>query len=228
MTKELSVLLVDDQTLFVNSLRRVIEISAPDIELVGIAYDGASALRLVREQRPTLVLMDVRMPTMDGVECTRRIREEFPDIKVLILTTFDHDEYVKGAVQHGAVGYLLKSIPPEQLIECIRATQHAPFIVSPDLAERKLFRHDSVNEDIAGEPGLSEKKLSTLTNREREILRLMADEYSNQEIADQLYLAEQTVRNHITAIYAKVGIHDRWQLVRACRTVPRLVAPHDY
>ena len=212
------VLLVDDQALFVESLRTVIERSASDIEVVGVARNGAEAVALLTGQPCDLVVMDVRMPVMDGVEATRRIRELRPDARIMMLTTFEDDEYVKEALEHGAVGYLLKDIPPAELIASIRAAIGGAFLMAPSIAKgllKKAYLHDGPS------PAPLPDWYRELSRREREILECLVEGYSNKEIASILSIAEQTVRNHISQIYDKMGAADRSHAMRMARELPR-------
>jgi DNA-binding NarL/FixJ family response regulator len=200
-----SVLLADDQILFVENLKSVLEMRAEDIEIVGVALNGQDAVAQAERHRPDVVLMDVRMPVMDGVEATRLIREKCPETSVIMLTTYDDDQYVNGALANGAVGYLLKDIHPEQLIAVVKAVkEEGVFLVSPTVVERLVDRQGDA------QPAW----LSALSKRELGILRLLAQGYDNKEIADRLFLAEQTVKNHVSLIYEKIGARDRAQAMR--------------
>jgi DNA-binding NarL/FixJ family response regulator len=157
--------------------------------------------------------MDVRMPVMDGVEATKRILADFPEARIMMLTTFEDDEYVKEALERGAVGYLLKDIPPAELISAIRAVAGGAFLIAPSVA-KSLIRRAYLK------PGLPEGEpdwLREMSRREREILGHIVEGYSNKEIASMISIAEQTVRNHISAIYDKMGVSDRSQAVRMAK-----------
>lgn len=206
------IILVDDQILFVESLRTVIEIRAPDISVIAIAHNGEEAVKLVEKYKPQIVLMDVRMPVLDGVEATRIIHEKFPQVHVIMLTTFDDDTYVKKALSYGAVGYLLKDMAPSELIASLRAIKKGPVMISPSIVSKILehayeegYKKNSIERD---------KFLKTLSCREREILDLIAKGYNNKEIALELSIAEQTVKNHVSIIYDKLGVRDRVQAVQ--------------
>jgi DNA-binding NarL/FixJ family response regulator len=204
------VLLVDDQILFVESLRCVLEDRAPELEVVGIAHDGNEAFFMTSSLKPDLILMDVRMPGMDGVQAAIKIHEIYPAIKIMMLTTFSDDEYVKIALKGGAIGYLLKNIPPDDLIRSIRAVKTSAKQIAPEILNRLLNGDD---EGMATErPG----RMSTdaLTQREREVLELMIGAMSNPDIAGNLGVSEQTVKNHIHNIYSKLGISSRLQLIK--------------
>ncbi|MDM9380287.1 response regulator transcription factor [Chlorogloeopsis sp. ULAP01] len=202
----IKVLLVDDQHLIRQGLKTLLELEA-DLEIVGEAENGESALKLIAEVHPDVVLMDIRMPVMDGVATTREIQRLFSGIKVLVLTTFDDDEYVTAALQNGAMGYLLKDTPSEELAFAIRAvfkgyTQLGPGIV------KKLLTHFSSNGVIDSPPPPS---LAELTPREKEVLRLIAIGATNKEIAQRLYISEGTVKNHVTNILNRLNLRDRTQ-----------------
>lgn len=207
------IILADDQVLFVESLARVIKAIDPDLDIVGIARDGAEAVSLVTRLDPDAVLMDVRMPSMDGVEATREIHARFPSVKIVMLTTFDDDTYVLEALRSGAVGYLLKDIEPQQLVGSLRAAIGGTVLMSSAVVSRL------VNIRSANHPGheRSLEWLEGLGRREREILKLVCEGCDNKEIAARLFIAEQTVRNHISVIYAKSGARDRIKLIDAAR-----------
>ncbi len=201
----ITLLLADDHVLFCESLRTVLSAEARDVEVVGIARDGEEVVALVEEKRPDIVLMDVRMPGMDGVHATKIIHERFPDTRVMMLTTFDDDEYVREAMKFGAEGYLLKDTPLEKLIISIRALKEGVFQVSPAVV-RKLMGSAS---PATGAEESPPDWVQSLSRREKEILRLVAKGQDNPEIARALFIAEQTVKNHMSDIYFKLGVHDR-------------------
>jgi len=200
--KKTRILLADDQILFVESLKTVIEHLADDMVVVGIVHDGEEAISFTRKYRPDMILMDVRMPNVDGVEATRVIHREFEDIRIIMLTNFDEDEYVKQAMNIGAVGYLLKDMGPDKLLSNLRAVQNGAVLISPALTQ-KLF-------SAADQPGW----LSRLTDKERTILTLLSRGYKNREIAERVCLGEQTVKNYITSIYQKMDIDSRFKAIR--------------
>jgi DNA-binding NarL/FixJ family response regulator len=211
------VMLADDQMLFVQSLKTVLEADADDIEVVAVAYDGAEAVRLAGERGPDLALMDVRMPVMDGVEAVRRINQSHPSVRTVMLTTFDDDEYVHTALRYGAVGYLLKDIPPAELVASIRAINEGVVLMSPAIA-RRLAERAASGEIARWEVFDSEKAmhagLGRLSGREIEVLELIGRGMGNKQIAEKLYIAPQTVRNHISTIYTKLGVHDRYEAMQ--------------
>jgi DNA-binding NarL/FixJ family response regulator len=204
------VLIVDDQSLVRAGFRMILE-AEPDVEVVGEAADGAEALAAVEEAAPDVILMDVRMPNVDGLEATRRLlegKEEGP--RVLILTTFDLDEYVYEALRVGASGFLLKDTPPEQLVEAIRVVSKGDALLSPVITRRVI-------EEFVRRPPESVRKpapeLEELTARELEMLRYVARGLSNAEIAKEAYVSETTVKTHIAHILMKLHLRDRVQAV---------------
>jgi DNA-binding NarL/FixJ family response regulator len=201
------VLIADDQALVRGGLRMILA-SQPDIEVVGLAEDGAEALRLVAELTPDLVLMDVRMPVMDGLEATRRILA-VPDScpKVVMLTTFDADEYVYEALSAGASGFLLKETRPESLADAVRTVVGGEALLAPAVLRRLVDQHT-----VGARPAAA-SRLSELTERETEVLRLVGRGASNQEIAQELWIAEPTVKTHLTRIFRKLDLRDRAQAV---------------
>ncbi|MEU6644968.1 response regulator transcription factor [Saccharomonospora sp. NPDC046836] len=201
------VLVVDDQELMRVGFRMVLG-AQEDIEVTGEAGDGAEAVRLAGELLPDVVLMDVRMPVLDGVEATRRIVTAGTS-KVLVMTTFDLDEYVYSALQGGASGFLLKDTPPDHLVSALRAVASGDAVVSPGVTKRLLERFLG-----AGAPAPRDASvLDALTGREREVLTLVAKGLSNTEIAEKLFLSEATVKTHVGRILAKLDLRDRVQAV---------------
>jgi DNA-binding NarL/FixJ family response regulator len=218
------VLLVDDQVLFVESLRTVLETRATDFEVVGVALSGREAIRLVVEKQPDIILMDVRMPDMDGVEAIRIIHEAYPDIHVLMLTTFDDDVYVVEALNHGAAGYLLKDIPPEELIVSLRAVCSGSIIISPQVANKVLRTREGEaapegSVEIRTTQSGENSFLRILSRREIEILRLIGEGADNVLIAKKLSIAEQTVKNHVSVIYSKLHVHNRMQAMKLANSL---------
>lgn len=198
------VLICDDQRVVCEGLRAILS-TAPQIEVVGVAHHGAEAIERIAATRPDVVLMDLKMPVMDGVQATREIRSRFPGVRVLILTTFDADEWVFDAVRAGASGYLLKDSPGDALIAAVEGTAAGKAHVDPAVAGRLL-------EQVSrGAPGPPSPLLDSLTEREREVLGLLGRGYSNAAIASHLHLTEGTVRNHVSAILGKLGVSDRTQ-----------------
>ncbi|MFI0900746.1 response regulator [Streptomyces sp. NPDC020983] len=208
------VMLVDDQVLLRTGFRMVLA-AQPDMEVVAEASDGAEALEVLRSTRVDVVLMDVRMPRMDGVEATRRIcrgdRERGDGPRVLILTTFDLDEYAFAALKAGAAGFMLKDVPPDELLAAIRAVHSGDAVVAPSTTRRLLDRFTPMLPAPESEP--RHKELDKLTDREREVLLLVAQGLSNGEIAAKLVLSEATVKTHVGRILTKLGLRDRVQAV---------------
>jgi len=176
-----------------------------DIEVIGMAEDGAMAIELAARELPDLVLMDLKMPVMNGVEATRQFRVKYPQVKVLILTTYDDDEWIAEAVQAGAAGYLLKDTPRRELVKAIKGTVDGKTFLDPAVAGKVL-------QQASSQATLSALTItSKLTEREVEVLRLIAGGLNNRDIAERLYLSEGTVRNHVSAILAKLDLSDRTQ-----------------
>jgi DNA-binding NarL/FixJ family response regulator len=207
------VLLADDDALLRAGVAVVLG-SAGDIEVVGEAADGLQAVALTRTCAPDVVLMDVRMPGVDGVEATRRIVNAGSPARVLVLTTFRNDEYVWGALRAGASGFLLKRASPERLIDAVRTVAGGDALLDPAVT-RDLVRHfvASTPPSHSGRSSSENQRVSDLTEREGQVLRLIAEGYSNAELADLLTIAESTVKTHVKRILAKVGARDRAQAV---------------
>jgi DNA-binding NarL/FixJ family response regulator len=208
---KIRVILADDQVLFVESLKSVIESRSDSIEVVGVAYDGKRAVELVRSLHPDVALLDVRMPVMDGVEATSIIRRDCPATQVVILTTYDDEVYVHEALSKGAVGYLLKETQPSNLIMCIMAVKEGSVMISPAVARKLVKRLGSL--PGGGPAEVSADWLDDLTKREKEVLLLLSTGLNNKDIAEKLFIEEQTVRNHVSMIYSKIGVHDRIELM---------------
>lgn len=213
------VLIADDQSLFLESLSTCLRNYAEDIEVVGLARNGAEAVEKAVELGPDVVLLDVHMPIMDGVEATERIARERPGVKILILSTYDEDDYVRKALGYGASGYLLKDISPTELIASIRALKSGAVQISPQIIS-KLMR------GLAAEEPTPVRKLAeklewfeSLTRREREIFTLIATGYDNSQIAEELRIAEHTVRNHVSMIYSKLDVQDRFQIIQLANKI---------
>ena len=206
-------LLVDDQKLIREGLRTLLEMEQ-DMAIVGEASDGAAAVKAFEELGPDVVLMDVRMPGMDGVEATRRIRSHSPEAKILVLTTFDEDELVFEAVRVGARGYLLKDVSGADLSAAIRAIAAGGSALQPSVARKVMDAFARLAEPTPASAGHLAEPLS---GREQAVLGLLARGLSNKEIAAQLFLAEGTVKNHVSAILAKIDARDRTQAALKAR-----------
>jgi DNA-binding NarL/FixJ family response regulator len=203
--------IVDDQTIIRHGLKSLLEIQA-DLTVVGDAGNGQEALEAIaflqqQSQLPDVVLLDVRMPVMDGVATTIELKKHYPEIKILILTTFDDDEYISQAMNYGAKGYLLKDSPPEDLAIAIRVVNKNNTYMGSGLLE-KMLQHTT-------QPGVAKvpiaQQLAELSPREKEVLNLIATGANNREIAQELYISEKTVKNHVTSILSKLNLRDRTQ-----------------
>jgi DNA-binding NarL/FixJ family response regulator len=200
------VLLVDDQELVRSGFRLILDL-AEGIEVVGEAADGREAVKLAKDLRPDLVLMDVRMPDLNGIEATRQLRHAGVDACVLVLTTFDHDEYVYDALKAGASGFLLKDAPREQLVTAVRTVARGEALLAPAITQRLIERF------VRRAPGMGAAELADLSARELEVLRLMARGLNNAEIAQELILGEATVKTHVASVLRKLGVRDRVRAV---------------
>jgi len=203
--KQISILVVDDQRLFRESIAGMLA-GEPFISVVGVAGNGLEAFELVRQFQPTLVLMDVKMPQMDGIQATRQIKAEFPETKIILLTTFTTDGYVLEGLAAGANGYILKDISALGLISAIRAVDNGEQVTAPDITNRILQLLEKQNTDKG-------QHYNGLTAREMEMLVLVARGMVAKEIARTLAISEKTVRNHISSIYRKLDVYDRSQVV---------------
>lgn len=202
------IVLVDDQELVRAGFRMVLD-AQPDMQVVGEAADGLGAVDLARRLHADVMVMDARMPRLDGVEATRRIRQAGDLPRVLMLTTFDLDEYAFAALKAGASGFLLKDVPPEELLFAIRAVHCGDSVVAPSTTRRLIDQFASLLPGSQEDPG----ELGELTDREREVLTLVAQGLSNGEIARQLFVSEATVKTHVGRVLAKLGLRDRVQAV---------------
>lgn len=200
----IKVLVADDQTLFRAGLARLLE-ESPELDVVGEAKDGQQAVEMVRRLRPDVVLMDLKMPGVDGVEATRKITAEHPEVKVLVLTTFDVDSYVLQALRVGASGYVLKESTPEAIVRSILTVMSGERVMATTVANRVL--------DLVSGNSTNKEFYDGLTMREIEILKMIAAGLANKQIGYRLEISEKTVRNHVTAIYGKLKIYDRAQAV---------------
>jgi DNA-binding NarL/FixJ family response regulator len=220
--RKVRILIVDDQALFADSLKSVIGYRTADFEVVGVAEDGAAAIELARREAPDAILMDIRMPGLDGVQATKAIHAEFPEIKIIVLTSFDDDEYIHDALENGAVAYILKDIPVNELLSSVRAVIDGAFLVSPAVAKKLVRRDPARQASVPAGPALSPavpgpSRLGELGKREREILALIARGFDNSRIAEELFISEQTVKNYVYGIYTKLGEHNRVQIADMAR-----------
>jgi DNA-binding NarL/FixJ family response regulator len=208
-------LIVDDQALFREGLRTLLSVQ-PDMEVVGEAANGEEALSLARITSPAVVLMDLRMPVLDGVAATRRLHADQPGCRVIVLTTFDDDEYVFEGLRAGAVGYLLKDVPSEKLFEAVRAAARGESFLQPSVAAKVVAEFARLTNQYQPHARPLPENLS---GRELEILSLIATGASNKEIATRLFIAEGTVKNHVTNILGKLEVRDRTQAALKARSL---------
>ncbi|MFJ9041846.1 response regulator [Streptomyces sp. NPDC102406] len=208
----LTVLLVDDEPLVRAGLRAVLEAQA-DIDVVGEAADGAAVIPLVRQLRPDVIVMDVRMPLMDGIEATRTVLRTVPDPpKIVVVTTFENDEYVYGALRAGADGFLLKRARPAEIVHAVRLVAEGDSLLFPAAVRHLASAYGREHGNTAARAAMER---AALTEREGEVLRLMAQGLSNAEIAARLVLGTETVKSHVSSVLAKLGVRDRTQAVIA-------------
>ena len=201
----IKIMIADDQELIRESLRIVLNIN-PDMEVIGVTENGQETIDLIRAKKPDVILMDVRMPILDGVQCTRLIKEAYPEIRIIILTTFDDDEYVYNALKYGASGYLLKNIETDVLVDAIRRTAQGDSVVSQQMTAKLI---QGVRTPPRVDPVVERDRFSP---RERDILSCLAQGASNKEIARNLDLAESTVKIHVQNIFKKLNMSSRVQV----------------
>ncbi|RIK29207.1 MAG: DNA-binding response regulator [Anaerolineae bacterium] len=200
----MKILLCDDQAVIRDGLEMLLTLEK-DMQVIGSASDGAEALELAAQKRPDLILMDLKMPGVNGIEATRQLRAKFPEIKILVLTTYDDDEWLFDAIRAGASGYLLKDTPRQKIIEAIHGTMDGKSFLDPVVAGKLM------NQVVSNQKQPASILAEKLTERELDVLRLLAKGFPNSEIASQLHLSEGTVRNHVSAILEKLGVSDRTQ-----------------
>jgi DNA-binding NarL/FixJ family response regulator len=218
MEQKIKILLVDDQVLITESLRTFLSNYTEDMLVIGTAVNGKEAVTIAEREHPDIILMDVLMPGMGGVEAVNLIRKKYPQMKIIMLSTYAEDEYVRAALLAGASGYLLKDISPTELITAIRALKNNVVQISPEIA-RKMVEYKYKDENPSGDRGLPDVSkalpwLKTLTNREREIFTLITMGYDNEGISEKLFIAPQTVKNQVSTIYSKLGVKDRFEIIR--------------
>jgi DNA-binding NarL/FixJ family response regulator len=213
-------LLVDDQELVCQGLRAMLNLE-PDIQVVGVANNGQVAIQQVEALQPDVILMDIRMPVMDGREATRIICQRFPDIKVLVVSTFDEDDYIAHSIKAGAKGYLLKDMPVEELAQSIRLVDRGYSQMGPGLMEKMFDSMVSHQNDVETE----QPELVELTAREMDVLNLIGNGCTNREIAQQLYIAEGTVKSHVTHILNRLNLRNRSQIAIYANSVKRTSLP---
>lgn len=207
---KIKVMIADDQRLMREGLQTILSLE-DDLEVVGTAENGRDALKLALEVTPDVVLMDIRMPVMDGVECTGEMTRLLPDVKIIILTTFDEDQCIVECLQKGARGYLLKDVPSEMLVQSVRDAYRGVVLMQPQIAAKLISQVASRKAPVAN------PLLDRLTRREMDVLELVSEGLSNKDIARKLYISEGTVKNYISVIYEKLGVKDRTQAVLLMR-----------
>ena len=212
MAEKIKVLIVDDQTILAEGIKSVLETDA-EIEVAGIAADGAAAIEKCRVYRPDVVLMDIRMPNMNGVVATQRIKAEFPETKVIVLTTFDDSDYILNAINHGASGYLLKDIGSSALIDAVKNACAGDTILPAKIAKRIA----DAAKDVSSNREIRLKRAFSLSERETEIALMMYEGFTNRQISSALKLSEGTARNYISAIYVKTGSDNRASFLAAVK-----------
>lgn len=206
----IKILIADDQELIRDSLRIVLS-GNPDF-LVDTASNGIEVVRAVRRDKPDVILMDIRMPEMDGVQCTQIIKENYPEIKIIILTTFDDDEYIFSALKHGASGYLLKGISADRLIEAIHKVYHGNAMINEDIAGKVVKMFSQMAKENTAVITIDEDYVKEITESEWKVIGLVSKGLSNKEIAAELFLAEGSVRNYLSSVLKKLELRDRTQL----------------
>jgi DNA-binding NarL/FixJ family response regulator len=200
-------LLADDQVLFVNSLKDVLHMRDPEIVVARVVYNGRDAIEYLRKAGGIdVAILDIRMQPMDGVEAARIIHDEFPEVKIIMLTTFDDDAYVRTALEHGASGYFLKDMLPQNFISAIRAV----------VLGNAYITNSAVNSIMKGPQGEMPGWFIALSDKERQVLRLLSMGYNNEEISVEIHLGKQTIKNYVHEIYDKMGVRDRMQAMRIC------------
>lgn len=218
------ILIVDDQVLFAASLKVVLTGFGNHVfSVIGVAKNGRECLEMLKSERPDLILMDVRMPEMDGVETTAQVHKLYPDVHIMMLTTFDDDSYVAQALAAGATGYVLKNVEPDELAACVLAVAKGTLLVSPSVGYR--FFHQEVPADLLSDTTPEQRKMVNylqsrfpeLKKREAEVLYLVIQGMDNHEIADTLKIASQTVKNYTSMIYTKIGVEDRLHAIQLLR-----------
>ncbi|MDE7333450.1 MAG: response regulator transcription factor [Lachnospiraceae bacterium] len=206
----IKILIADDQELIRDSLRIVLS-GNPDFS-VNTAANGIEVVRAVRRDKPDVILMDIRMPEMDGVQCTQIIKENYPEIKIIILTTFDDDEYIFSALKHGASGYLLKGISADRLIEAIHKVYHGNAMINEDIAGKVVKMFSQMARENAAVITVDEDYIEEITESEWKVIGLVSKGLSNKEIAAELFLTEGSVRNYLSSVLKKLDLRDRTQL----------------
>lgn len=205
----IKVLLADDQDILVEGLKLILGMEQ-DIEITGTVNNGKKAYEACKWKKPDVVLMDIQMPELNGVEATAMIKKDFPDIKIIVLTTFNDDQYIYDALKNGASGYLLKDTSPSEIAKAVRTVYNGGALIQSEVAVKVIDKFSQLANKTVDK--IIDKRAELLTEREIEILRLIADGKNNKEIADQLFLSQGTVKNHITRVLIKLDLRDRTQL----------------
>jgi DNA-binding NarL/FixJ family response regulator len=209
---KIKIMIVDDQRLMREGLRTILDLEH-DLNVVELAENGRDALDKIADAQPDVILMDIRMPIMDGVECTGIIKHKYPGVKVLILTTFDDDEFIIEALKNGAVGYILKDLSSEKLVGAIRDVYNGNFSMQSEIAAKVISHITGITkESIHNHVVIGLHPRSELTDREKDVLKLVGKGMSNVEIAKKLYISEGTVKNYISNLYSKLQVSDRSKL----------------
>ncbi len=207
----IKVAIIDDQKILTEGLKMILSID-PVIDVIGTGENGMEALTLCRTHLPDIILMDIQMPVMNGVESTRQIKEKYPSVKIIVLTTFDDDKYIFEAIKYGASGYLLKDTPPNRIAEAIKTVNSGGALIQADVAMKVLDQFSKMAKEDGHTTELKTNVFSVLTSREKDITMLVAKGLNNAEIAGNLFLSEGTIKNNLTKILDKLEIRDRTQL----------------
>lgn len=207
----IKILIADDQELIRQSLQILLG-TEPEFQITDAVENGKEVIRSIRKTKPDVILMDIRMPEMDGVVCTQIIKENYPDIKIIILTTFDDDEYIFSALKHGASGYLLKGISADKLIEAIHKVYHGNAMINEDIAGKVVKMFSQLARENAAVITVDEDYIKEITESEWKVIGLVSKGLSNKEIAAELFLTEGSVRNYLSSVLKKLDLRDRTQL----------------
>jgi DNA-binding NarL/FixJ family response regulator len=205
----IKVLLADDQDILVEGLKLILG-KEEDIQICGTCNNGKKAYELCKWNKPNIILMDIKMPELDGVEATKIIKRDFPDVKIIVLTTFNDDEYIYEALKNGASGYLLKDASPDEILEAVRTVYGGGALIQSEVAVKVINKFSELAKK--GNAKEIDKRVELLTEREIDICRLVSEGKNNKEIADELFLSQGTVKNHITRVLIKLDLRDRTQL----------------
>ena len=208
---KIRLLIADDQVLFAESLKMVLEQRSENISEIKIVNNGADAVDISDSFKPDIILMDIHMPVMNGVEASKKIKTKYPEIKIIILTIDSADEYISDALANAAEGYMLKDIPTNELILAIKAVYEGSVLISPAIAKKLVQQIKNKEENKKQE---NPRWLDELSKREREVLSLISEGFDNVEISEQLFIAEQTVKNYVSVIYTKLGTHNRYSAMQ--------------